>query len=145
MSYKCEHCGTEEETEFDLEIKHRSCRLKAAFPGAYTERGDGLISFDMKKISEALGLFDDIVIGRDGQPLHPLEGDLHFRVSAGWVNPEIWIELPVQVGNQLSSFSFRLTEPDWQMVVQKIGLALQSAHAYLTQKELARQNQANTE
>jgi len=134
MAFKCEYCGQEVDTEALLEIGHRACRLKAAFPGAYTELADGLVTFDMKKISEVLGLFDDIVIGRDGLPLHPLEGDMHFRISAGWVEPEVWIELPVQVGNCLSSWSFRVTEQDWLRLVKAVSEGLSAARKYLEQK-----------
>lgn len=134
MSYKCEHCGTECEDELQLEVEHRDCRLKAAFSGAYTEQGDGLITFDMKKVSESLGLFNDIVIGRDGQPLHPLEGDLHFRIRAGWLKPEVWIEMPVQIGNALSSWAFCITEQDWLSLVDAVGKGLESARKYLAKK-----------
>lgn len=134
MAFKCEHCGQEVETEEELEIEHRSCRLKAAFPAAYTEQGDGLITFDMKKVVESLGLFSDIIIGRDGQPLHPLEGDLHFRIGAAWTEPEIWIELPVQVGNQLSSFSYQVTEQDWLKLVEAVSMGLDAARKYLEKK-----------
>ena len=134
MTYKCEHCGQEEETENELGINHRDCRLKAAFPGAYTDKGDGLIAFDMGKVAESLGLFSDIIVGRDGQPLHPLEGDLHFRIGAGWQEPEIWIQLPVQVGNQLSSFSYRLSEQEWLRLVENVKVALEMARQYIKQK-----------
>lgn len=135
MSYKCEQCGEEEKTEFDLEVKHRSCRLKAAFPGAYTERGDGLVSFDMGKVAQSLGLFKDVVLGRDGQPLHPLDGDVHFRISAGWVEPEIWIEMPVQVGNQVSSFSYRITIGSWIELNRGINSAIELAWQHIREKK----------
>jgi hypothetical protein len=134
MGFKCEHCGTEVETEMELEVEHRACRLKAAFPGAYTEEGDGLVTFDMKKVSESLGLFNDVVIGRDGQPLHPLEGDLHFRIRAGWLEPEVWIELPVRIGNEISSWTFRITEQDWLKVVEEVAKGFAAARKYLEKK-----------
>lgn len=135
MAFKCEYCGQEVDTEDELEIEHRACRLKAAFPGAYTEQGDGLVTFDMRKVSESLGLFNDIVIGRDGQPLHPLEGDMHFRISAGWANPEVWIELPIRVGNCLSSWAFRVTEQDWLRLVKTVSEGLDAARKHLEQKD----------
>jgi hypothetical protein len=49
---KCEHCGVEAD-EDEIDIYHRSCRLKSAFPGAYTEAG-GIVSFDVSKIAEAI-------------------------------------------------------------------------------------------
>ena len=52
MMEKCEHCGVEAD-EDEIDIYHRSCRLKAAFPGAYTEAG-GIVSFDVPKITEAI-------------------------------------------------------------------------------------------
>jgi len=133
--FKCEQCGTECETEYELEIEHRSCRLKSAFPGAYTVKGDGLVTFDMKKVSESLGLFNDVVIGRDGQPLHPLEGDLHFRIRAGWLEPEIWIELPVQVGNQLSSFTYCIKYKDWIKLAAAVFDAIGKAKEYIVNKK----------
>jgi hypothetical protein len=120
-----------------IEIEHRGCRLKAAFPAAYTEQGNGLVTFDMKKVSESLGLYNDIVIGRDGQALHPLEGDLHFYIRAGWFEPEIWIEIPVQVGNCLSSWTFCITQQDWLKVVVAVSLGLDAANKYLEKKKLA--------
>lgn len=135
MGFNCEHCGQECESEFELEVEHRACRLKAAFPGAYTEQTDGLVAFDMKRVSETLGLFNDIVIGRDGQPLlHPLEGDLHFRIKAGWLEPEIWIEFPVQVGNYINSWSYRIKERDWLKLNEAIVEGLEAARKYLKNK-----------
>jgi len=51
---KCEHCGKVVSDEYELEIWHRTCRLKACFPGTATDRGGGLTSFDMSKIKEQL-------------------------------------------------------------------------------------------
>ena len=134
--YKCEICGRECESQEELEVEHRGCRLKAAFPGAYNEQGDGLVTFDMKKVAKQLGLFEDIVVGRDGQPLHPLKGDLHFRITTdGCRRPEVWIELPVQVGNCLSSWTFCVAEADWIKLVKAVNLGLEEARRYLEQKK----------
>lgn len=51
---RCEYCGTEVGNETELEVEHRGCRLKAAFPAAYTEKGKGLLTFDMQKVSVEL-------------------------------------------------------------------------------------------
>ena len=53
----CEHCGEELEDEFDLEIFHRGCRLKAAFPGTY-KKENGLLIFDLKEIGDKFNLKD---------------------------------------------------------------------------------------
>jgi hypothetical protein len=52
---RCEHCGEICVDDEDLQIGHRSCRLKAAFPGDYKTDGP-LVIFDMKKIKERLKL-----------------------------------------------------------------------------------------
>jgi hypothetical protein len=52
--FKCEHCGKICEDEWELDVMHRGCRLKAAFPDAYRKEG-GLLIFDMEKIREKLG------------------------------------------------------------------------------------------
>ena len=139
MTFKCEHCGEDVVTEAELDIEHRACRLKAAFPGSYSEQINGLVTFDMNRVAESLGLFNDIVIGRNGQPLHPLEGDLHFRIRASWSQPEVWIELPVQVGNCISSWLFPVTERDWLNLVKAINTGLEEAREYLRNKFDARQ------
>ena len=131
MSFKCEYCNGEEETKIDLEIKHRACRLKAAFPGAYTERGDGLVTFDMKKVVETLGLFDDWIIDTNGKHVQPLEGGLHFRIGAYWSEPEVWIEVPIEVANSISSWSFRITEKNWQKIVQMVGAGIEAARKHI--------------
>ncbi len=51
---KCEHCGAECEDDFDLEVMHRGCRLKAAFPDCYTKEGP-FLKFDVKKMAERMG------------------------------------------------------------------------------------------
>ncbi len=146
MTLKCEHCGAEVEDEFQLDIEHRACRLKVAFPGAYTEGADGLVTFDMKRVAESLGLFNDIVIGRDGQELHPLEGDLHFRISAQWDTPAVWVELPVRIGNEISSWAFRIIESDWLKIVKGIGIGLDLAREHIKAKEeVRRRNSTETE
>lgn len=48
-SYICEHCGAEAEEKIEIEIFHRSCRLKAIFPNSYEVR-DGLLVFDPDKM-----------------------------------------------------------------------------------------------
>lgn len=134
MGIKCEHCGTVCETEAELEIEHRACRLKAAFPGAYSEGLNGLVTFDVKKMSDSLGLFDDWVIDTKGNHCHPLDGDLHFRVTAHWRSPEIWLEVPVQVGNQLSSWCFMIPEKDWQNIIKVVEMGLEAARKHLSSK-----------
>jgi hypothetical protein len=134
--FRCEICQTECETELELEVEHRACRLKAAFPGAYSEKSDGIVTFDMKHVAESLGLFNDIILGRDGQTLHPLEGDIHFRISAAWYEPEIWIQIPVQVGNEISTWSYRIKENDWLKLVEEINQALNKARIYIKTKNI---------
>ena len=51
--HKCPHCGEVENSEFDLEIFHRGCRLKANFPDCY-ESKNGILSFDVKKVFKRL-------------------------------------------------------------------------------------------
>jgi len=53
---KCPHCGEVAEDDWELDAYHRGCRLGALFPEARTELGDGLVSFDMSKIREKLGM-----------------------------------------------------------------------------------------
>ena len=136
---KCEHCGMECESQEELDIQHRACRLKKAFPGAYSERSDGLVTFNMQQVAEVMGMFRDIIVGRDGQPLHPLEGDLHFRIRAGWKEPEVWVELPVRVGNCLTSFAYRITEDDWRRMVQRVAEGLHAANKYIASRIQAKE------
>jgi len=49
----CEVCGEQAESDLDLEVYHRACRLKAAFPGCYTQEGP-LVMFDPRKMSQRL-------------------------------------------------------------------------------------------
>lgn len=51
---RCEHCGEICDDDDELQIFHRSCRLKAAFPGTFTIDGP-LVKFDLSKIKEILG------------------------------------------------------------------------------------------
>jgi hypothetical protein len=53
VAAKCEICGKTEEDEFDVEIFHRGCRLKAAFPDSYKDIG-GLLAFDPRKMLREL-------------------------------------------------------------------------------------------
>lgn len=76
-------------------------------------------------------MFSDIVVGRDGQPLHPMEGDLHFRVCVGLEGPEVLVELPVRVGNRLSSWSYRVTLSDWVNLVDAVNKGILGAEQYL--------------
>jgi hypothetical protein len=50
---RCEHCGQLTDDEWDLEIFHRGCRLRAAFPDCYETDGDTL-KFDFEKIKAHL-------------------------------------------------------------------------------------------
>lgn len=50
---KCEYCGETCEDDWELEVYHRGCRLKAAFPDCYKQDGP-LLEFDVKKIAEKL-------------------------------------------------------------------------------------------
>lgn len=51
--FKCEHCGAICEDELELDVRHRGCRFKAAFPDCY-EKKAGLLVFDVKKIAAKL-------------------------------------------------------------------------------------------
>jgi hypothetical protein len=44
----CDVCGTRGDP-LDIEVRHRSCRLKEAFPDAYAEK-DGMLFFDPLKM-----------------------------------------------------------------------------------------------
>jgi len=48
--FLCEHCGELCEDEDVLEVFHRGCRLKAAFPDAYEADGP-LLMFDPRKMT----------------------------------------------------------------------------------------------
>ena len=50
---RCEHCGAFCKDEWELEVYHRGCRLRAAFPNACTAEGP-LLKFDIAKIKEEL-------------------------------------------------------------------------------------------
>ena len=53
----CEVCGTRGDP-LDVEVRHRRCRLKAAFPDANEEK-DGLMVFDPRKMREAIKAVGD--------------------------------------------------------------------------------------
>jgi len=53
---KCPHCGKVAQDDWALDVFHRGCRLSALFPEARTELGGGLVSFDVPKIMEKLGM-----------------------------------------------------------------------------------------
>lgn len=58
---KCEYCGGVCEDDFELQVFHRSCRFKAAFPTTYKTEG-GIVSFDVSAIRDQLaekGILDD--------------------------------------------------------------------------------------
>lgn len=132
--YKCEHCGEVANDEYDLEIHHRGCRLKAAFPGAYTEHLDGIVAFDMSKVVNQLGLFNDWIIDNNGEPCHPLEGGLHFRIGLTFDEPTVWLEIPVRVGNSISSWSFRIPSRNWHRIVSTVDAGLRAAEAHQVKK-----------
>jgi hypothetical protein len=137
LTFQCEHCGKEEETEAGIEIGHRACRLKAAFPGSYSGDADGLVTFDMGSLRERLGLFVDVIVDTDSEPIHPTKGNVHFRIAANWA-PEVWIELPVRVGNALTSFSYRLSEHQWQRLIVTVNDGLKRANEYLKKRKQER-------
>lgn len=97
---RCEHCGELEESE----TQHRACRLKAAFPGAATEHGDGLVSFDIEAIRKSLGW---------NKPIDTPQGvRFEFRPDG-----EVWIEVQTLVGNNLGAWSWFLSPETWQLVM----------------------------
>ncbi|MDO8616737.1 MAG: hypothetical protein Q7T33_13540 [Dehalococcoidia bacterium] len=49
---KCPICGGEGDP-WEIEVFHRACRLKRAFPGAYHRDGD-LLFFDPEKMRQQL-------------------------------------------------------------------------------------------
>ena len=100
-SVVCEHCGQPVDSEGELE--HRACRLKAAFPGAYHQDG-ALVSFDMEAIRKAIG-WNERVGTRAG---------LSFERSRGG---DIWVSLETKVGNVLSSWSWKVTDVEWDQIV----------------------------
>ena len=66
---------------------HRDCRLKAAFPGAYTQNG-GLITFDTSSIRRTIGFQEPFTTGTG----------LAFRPD----NYGVWVEMPVKYGNNMT-------------------------------------------
>jgi len=49
---KCDICGAEGDP-WEIEVFHRACRLKRAFPGAYREE-DGLLFFDPEMMKQQM-------------------------------------------------------------------------------------------
>ena len=60
--FKCEHCGGVTADEWELEIFHRGCRLRAAFPECCTTTEDGLMILDFSKLKDKL---DEVLNGPD--------------------------------------------------------------------------------
>ena len=112
------------------EIEGRAERLKRLFPGAYTEKDNGIVAFDMAKVSEALGLFQDWIIDAKGNRGHSPEGNLYFRIRADF-KAEVVVTLPIQVGNSLSSWSFLILARDWRRVVEVVEQGLQAAETHI--------------
>ena len=105
MEETCQHCGATGDPQ-TIQVEHRGCRLKAAFPGAYTEEG-GLISFDMASIQERLGIRDGVTT-KVGVTFH--RDDL-----------AVWVEMPVRYGNNLTALSWRIPLDEWAQVVEQMG------------------------
>lgn len=101
----CEHCGDTAADEQDLEIFHRSCRLKAVFPGAYSQQG-GLVTFDMDKVAEAVGYKKSLRTDR-GISFQPDEYG-------------VWVTIDVEVGGELSNWSWHLDWHTWHAVVKHV-------------------------
>ena len=115
------------------DITGRAERLKAAFPGAYTDKSDGLVTFDMDKVAGQLGLFSDWVLDTAGRREHPLEGGPHFRIGTLANRPEVWVVVPVKVANNLSSWSWRIQ--DWGALASAIEAGLQAAAEHVARKK----------
>lgn len=101
MSERCPHCGKPDE----YESQHRSCRMKAAFPGAYHEDG-ALVTFDMQTLAERLGFM---------RPVSTRSG-IRFE----WMAGQVWAHVQTQVGNVLSSWSWRISSEEWDEVVSGV-------------------------
>lgn len=97
----CPHCGQPD--TYDAE--HRACRMKAAFPGAYSQEG-ALVSFDMEKIKEATGWRD---------PVDTRSGISFQRFDGG-----IWALLNTQIGNTISAWSWWISEDEWRQIFESI-------------------------
>ena len=104
MLDKCEHCGTEAE-DIDIQVFHRACRLKAAFPDSYEELGGGLVSFDMSKLKDKLFPEEKKFTTKSGVEFHQLS-----KIGGISVNIEH------QVGNQLGTWSFSISKEEIEEV-----------------------------
>ncbi len=102
---ECEHCGQEAEDLYDLDVGHRGCRLKAAFPGAYDQDG-GLVTFDMAKVRAQLGMVE------------PLRTDAGLEVELH--HGSVWLSVRVQVSNQLSSWTWFIPLEEWDQMVDYV-------------------------
>lgn len=97
----CPHCGEPERDE----TEHRACRLKAAFPGSYSQDG-AFVSFDLSEISAAIGWE------------RPVETRSGLRIERTPSN--IWISVETRVGNSTSAWSWRISEDEWTAIVAAI-------------------------
>lgn len=85
------------------EIEGRAGRLKAAFPGTFTEDGSGFVSFDMDAIRKVIGWGERI--------------DTKAGISFERSRDSIWIHVQTTVGNSISAWSWRLDFDEWDRVV----------------------------
>lgn len=101
-TFQCEVCGRYEREEYLLDIFHRGCRLKTAFPEATTET-DGLVALDMTKLAEIFA-----------KPKAVTSDGVEFE---RWSGGRVSISVRVQVANTISDWSWWLTADEWQAVI----------------------------
>lgn len=112
MSERCEHCGLAAESGSALDIEHRGCRLKAAFPAAYHEDG-ALVAFDMDAVRRAIGWREPFVA----------KSGLKITVEP-W---GVWVGMPVRYSNIVSEFSFRVRWDEWDDLIGSVAALRDSA------------------
>ena len=87
----------------DDDIEGRAGRLKAAFPGTFTEDGSGFVSFDVDAIRKVIGWGERI--------------DTQSGVTFERSRDCIWVHVKTQVGNSIGDWSWRVTFEEWDRVV----------------------------
>lgn len=88
----------------DEEIGGRASRLKAAFPGTFTEDASGFVSFDMEAIRRAIGWSE------------PVETASGIRIER--VGGAVWMHVQTQVANAISAWSWRISQEEWDRIVE---------------------------
>ena len=100
----CEVCGKRAFDEYDLDIYHRGCRLKAAFPADTTTLPSGIIALDLSSLIAERN--KKIVLTHDG---------VEFE---RWSNGRVSMSVHVQVGNTMSDWSWFITREEWEDIAR---------------------------